>query len=227
MSKQSQNWHYLTGAIVLAGLLALTSVDAAWSATRTPTPSPSGAALRAKQVDSTSSLQEERIEDKREQVRENLKERQEELSGRLARDKQEIAVRMAAKINALNQRLTSHYTRHLQRLSDILDKIAARAERVANTGADVEPVTEQIAEAREHIATAQEQVDVQAKKVYEINLAEAEQFGQAVRTVWQQFTSDHQQLRQGVLQVARQAVHVAFQTLRLAVSEIPTPTATP
>lgn len=215
MSKHSQNWHYVTWAIVLAGLLALTSVDTARAATRTPTPSP----LRAKQ--------EERIEDKREQVRENLKERQEELSGRLARDKQEIAARIAAKMAALNQRLTGHYTHYLQRLGGILDKIAARAERVANAGADIEPVTEAIAEAREHIATAQGAVDAQAKKVYEINLAEAGSKGQAVRAAWQQFTSDHQQLRRGVLQAAREAVHVAWQTLRQAVSEIPTPTATP
>lgn len=149
--------------------------------------------------------QEERIEQKREAVRENLQQRAEELSGRLAKNKQEIAVRIAANMNTLNKRLTGQYSRHVQRLGRIVDKIEGR-----NTGS----ATAAITEARGELASAQAAIDTQAQKVYEINLAQAEQFGQAVRDGWRQFTTDHRTLRQGPIKVAKEAVQAAFQALR-------------
>ncbi len=176
--------------------------EAAQAATPKPTPVPARV------------TEQERLEEKRDKIREELKEREQELSERLSQDKQEVAVRIAGKVNDVNQRLIDHYIRHLQRLDAIVNKIETRAERMQQQGADIEDVTAAIKHAREQIAAARKQVNVQKSTVYAVALAEADPLGTLISDMWQQFVSDQKELREGVLRDARKAVVEALTALQ-------------
>lgn len=125
------------------------------------------------------------IEQKREVFRHNLAERQEnareereqkrqELRERLAQiqdeRKRQIVERIASQFHEINERLTNHFLAVLNRLEDILSKIQARADRLAQNNVDTSSVNAAIDKAMGTIETTKAAIREQVGKVYEITI---------------------------------------------------------
>lgn len=128
--------------------------------------------------------QEVRVENRREAVdefRSNRAEFREKVAQVRDERKREILTNLDERIESVNTKWVEHWNEVLSRLSSIVSKIEARDETIDTSGADAA------------IARAQNAVNEQAVKVYEIEIDGEETLGQNARAALQEF---HQDLRE-------------------------------
>ncbi|MBU1326852.1 hypothetical protein KKB64_00465 [Patescibacteria group bacterium] len=82
--------------------------------------------------------------------------------------KKQIAVRIQERLSAINTARTEHFTKFLERLSTVLDKIESRTEKAKAAGKNVSSIETAITEARIAIASSQAMVDAQKAKGYQL-----------------------------------------------------------
>lgn len=118
-----------------------------------------------------------------------------------------------AKINATK---VERFDAYLTRLSEILAKATTRTDKAQAKGYDVTAVRSAITDAQVAIDAAQAAVDVQATKVYEVEVTDEQTLGQAARAAITQLKSDLSAVRETVktAKEAVQAVLVALGQLR-------------
>lgn len=153
--------------------------------------------------------------------REEFKERAAELKDER---KQKVVENLDEKVSQMNDRWTSHFDRVLTRLTELLKKVEARADKKEEAGADVSKVRELIETARTAIAAAKAANDAQAAKEYVITITDEANLGQSVKTVMQELRTDIKAVRE-LVDAARKAVHAAIEAVvAIQVSVTPVPT---
>ncbi|MBI1755240.1 hypothetical protein HYR65_03070, partial [Candidatus Azambacteria bacterium] len=80
--------------------------------------------------------------------------------------KKKIVERVDGQIQALNQKMQSHFSDMLARLAAALDRVSERADKTAEKGVDVSSVRTAIAEAQSAIAASKAAIEAQVWKVY-------------------------------------------------------------
>jgi len=150
-------------------------------------------------------------------AREDVQEARDEFKARLSeiRDarKQLVLKNIADRLDQINERWTTHFSKVLSRLTEILTKIGTRTDKVEESGRDVSSVRLAIGVAEDAISTAQDTVDAQAENSYIIEITDEDGLKSDVKVVRDQLHSDLTSTRNAVKD-ARGAVHDAFQALK-------------
>lgn len=146
-----------------------------------------------------------KIQQNKEQLREGLKKIKNEY-------KQQAVERVNNRFQDLNKIWTDHFVDVLNRLDQILDNIASRADKAEANGQDVSSVRTAISQAKDAISEARTAVVAQAGKVYTITITTEESLRQDVKNTREQIFIDLKNFRDKVKD-ARDAVHDAATTL--------------
>jgi|SRR3989344_1430109 len=158
-----------------------------------------------------------------------IREAQKEKINRLKdQNKRQAADKIAGQLAHINQTWTDHFTRVLDHLDAILQKIRNRAEKASADGKDISTVTAAIQKAEDAIASARLAVAAQAQKTYVLPAAvaadpavsEADDQDNLLRSLKDEFKNlrntlfrDLALLRDGLMRDARTALFDALQTL--------------
>ncbi|OGY58953.1 MAG: hypothetical protein A3E61_02490 [Candidatus Colwellbacteria bacterium RIFCSPHIGHO2_12_FULL_43_12] len=97
------------------------------------------------------------IQDKREALRAQLQKVKDER-------RREVVERIDVRLDELNARMLDHFSNVLDRLEDVLERIASRADKAEGRGLDVSTVRTAITDALSSITSARTAVQVQAGK---------------------------------------------------------------
>ncbi len=124
------------------------------------------------------------------------------------KNKQEIVKRIDNRITTLNKKHTERFTKLLDKLSSILDRIEVKSTELENEEVNVSEVDVLVQIARDAIEVAQNEVESQASKDYVIELDSESNLGQVVSAAFNEFKDDMAVVRDSV-KVARDAVHEA------------------
>ena len=163
------------------------------------------------------------VRDTREENRQALRERI-----RTVRDENKLLAleRIEDMLNRINQRRTDHFLRVIERLRSILARITTRTDRAKQAGKDVTGAEALIAQATASIDSAEQAVQTQKAKVYELNVTDETTARDEVSAT---VNSLHEDLRavRDLVNDARQAVFNALQELVGVVKEpaLPEPSA--
>jgi chromosome segregation ATPase len=127
--------------------------------------------------------------------------------------KQKVAENLADRFSSINDKWVTHWNSVLDRLSEILAKVDARADTLASEGKDVSAVKTAISAAETAISGAEEAINEQAGKIYEFEIDTEENLGQNVKAAIAEF---HEDLRsvQTLIKDAREAVGGAIRALK-------------
>ena len=173
----------------------------------------------------------ERVEKIREEAKERIKNKREEVEQKISKlrdqKKKDSALKINNQLDNINQIWTNHFLNVLNRLDEVLQKIASRTEKASANGKDVANVKIAIQTAVQKIATARTAVENQAKKTYLVDTTAISQADQTsndqsslVSKLREQFKiqkdllkADLTALRDGLIKEARQAVKSAFEAL--------------
>lgn len=158
---------------------------------------------------------EKKIEQKREAVKEKIEERRGELTKRVTPDRQAIADRLIKRMEERHAHLLDMYRRHVRRWGMILDKIEKKQTRLQEAGVNTQPVSDAIAAAREEIAVASAVIEEQAGKTFKIDVSESDSLQEAAHHPFEELRVLHKTLREDVFAKVREAVHAAFEALRI------------
>lgn len=132
--------------------------------------------------------------------------------------KREAATKIVAQLDRINKNWTDHFTKVLDRLDAVLQKIKSRAEKAAANGKDVSMVTTAITDAQAKIDAARTAVAAQAQKTYVLDatvIVEPDTSGQdnlmaglrsQFKRLKEQLHKDLTTLRDGAMKDARKAV---------------------
>jgi hypothetical protein len=115
-------------------------------------------------------------------------------------------------LNRINQRRTDHFLRVIERLRRILARIQVRADRAREAGKDVGGVEALIAQATTALDSAEQAVQAQKGKVYEINVTDETTARDEVSATVNSLHDDLRAVRD-LVNDARQAVFNALQEL--------------
>jgi predicted nucleic acid-binding Zn-ribbon protein len=155
------------------------------------------------------------VRDTREENRQALRERI-----RTVRDENKLLAleRIEDMLNRINQRRTDHFLRVIERLRSILARITTRTDRAKQAGKDVTGAEALIAQATASIDSAEQAVQTQKAKVYELNVTDETTARDEVSAT---VNSLHEDLRavRDLVNDARQAVFNALQELVGVVKE--------
>ena len=132
--------------------------------------------------------------------------------------KRGIAENIDKRIGEVNQKWVAHWSRTLDRLSAILDKIETRAE--SSEAADLDAFYLALAGAREAIDNAQVAVTTQEGKTYEIVFTDEAILGQAIRSTIADFHNDLK-LTQAAVKEAKDATVMVLRHLKDVVGQEP------
>lgn len=180
---------------------------------------------------SATSVFAEEVRGPRQDVQQQIQAKRQELQTKIdaIRDtaKRRTANAIVGQFTRMNKVWTDHFTRVLNHLTAVLEKIKTRTDRAAANGKDVAAVNTAIQKATDAIAAAKTAVAAQAAKTYAIDTpavtstaTDADQQNLVARlreqfkTVHAQLKADLAALRDGPMKAARQAVQDAFQALR-------------
>jgi len=172
-----------------------------------------------------------RIEETRENIKTEIEQKREELKQRLERikdeRKKEVVEKIDGNMDELNERLLKHYSSVLEKLGEVLVRIAERTDSAEERGVDVSTVRAAIAEANESIAAARAAIEVQAEKTYSIQITGEEALKIDVGKTRQALHNDLSKTR-NVVKLAHETVRDAAIALAFEMGEsISTPTPTP
>lgn len=118
--------------------------------------------------------------------------------------KAQVAERVSANLNKINQKQTQQMLKHLETMSNILDKLEARINQVSKTTID---------SSRESIASATAVVSNQAAKDYTITVTSEAKVKQNAQTQRDQLLNDLKSTKQQVIE-AKQSVAAAIRTAK-------------
>ncbi len=169
----------------------------------------------------------ERAQGEVKQVREKLQEKMGEIRDK---QKQKMAEQIVNQLERLNKVWTDHFTKVLNHLDTVLQKIKTRADKALANGQDVSAVNTAVQAAETAISKARSAIETQAKKTYIVNLTAinsgiattttAAGQNQLVinlraqfKTLKDQLMKDLFGLRDGLMKEARTAVQNALQLL--------------
>ena len=172
-----------------------------------------------------------RIEETRENIKTEIEQKREELKQRLERikdeRKKEVVEKIDGNMDELNERLLKHYSSVLEKLGEVLVRIAERTDSAEERGVDVSTVRAAIAEANESIAAARAAIEVQAEKTYSIQITGEDALKIDVGKTRQALHNDLSKTR-NVVKLAHETVRDAAIALAFEMGEsISTPTPTP
>jgi hypothetical protein len=143
----------------------------------------------------------------RQQTKEELKlEFREKLQELKNERKRKVVEGFDEKISGMNVSWLDKWTRTLDRLSGILDKIESRAER-----AEVD-IADEVVEARTVISRARGVVEAQGEKIYVIEFDDESDLGQGARATIAEVRADYNEVKESVSE-AREAVYGALKSL--------------
>jgi vacuolar-type H+-ATPase subunit I/STV1 len=165
----------------------------------------------------------------RDVMRQNIVERKEEVMEKrtelreriqTVRDERKLQAleRIENMLNRINERRTDHFLRVLERLRRILGRIQARSDRAKAAGKDVSAVEAAIAQATAAIDTAEQAVQAQKVKVYEVSVTDETTARSEVAELLRQLHEDLRAVGEQV-RTARQAVFDALRQLVAVVGE--------
>jgi DNA repair exonuclease SbcCD ATPase subunit len=150
-----------------------------------------------------------RIETKRAELKERLE--------KIKDEKKKAAVeRIEHRLHELNTRLMRHFSAALDKIENVLNRIASRADKAATNGVDVGGVRIAILTAQTAIAAARSGVEVQASAVYEITFTDESDLRASVQAVRDQFKRDIEAVRALV-----KSAHEAVRKAATALAQIP------
>ena len=164
----------------------------------------------------------ERMQAQREQVKERVKDIQDT-------KRQQMVENLVERFEHLNTTWTDHFTKQLDRLTAIVEKIESRAATASANGKNIAAVTAAIQTAKNAIAVAQVSITAQVAKTYAPDTSAVPTTTEAATTEGQEalmktlkasFKSLHETLfndlfvlRDGPMKAARSAVQGALQSL--------------
>lgn len=191
-----------SGFLVLTLLLVIfATVVLAEDATGTTTTRPQ----RLKEI---VEVRRENVENRIANIKEKFATREAALKARLEtfknKQKAQIAERVSTNLNKINQNQTDIMIKHLERMSQLLDKLENRNPQAARTG---------IARARDAIASASAAVNVQADKDYTLQLTTESKIRADSQNQRQKLHDDLKAVRLLVIE-AKQAVGNAIRTAK-------------
>jgi hypothetical protein len=136
----------------------------------------------------------EEFEAKQNEARERAEEKRQEAQERLQtiRDeqRQRLAERLMTNLDRMNQNWVTHWTRVLDNMSHVLAKMETRADKLEEVGHDVADTRDMIAAADMAIADAQESLNEQAGKVYEVEFTDDDNLGSAIQSAIAELRAD-------------------------------------
>jgi len=141
--------------------------------------------------------------------------------------KLQILERMEGRFNNINERRTNHFQKVLDRLRRILERIQSRSDRAKSNGKDVSAVETAIAQATAAIDAAEQAVNDQKAKTYNVTVTDEttarNEVGDTLKTLQEDLHATWQKV-----QDARKAVFDALRKLAAIVGGPKlTPTAVP
>jgi len=145
--------------------------------------------------------------------------------------RQKLAEKIIRQLDHINQTVSNHFIRVLDKLEKILGKVESRAKKVSEKGQDPSQINAGIQKAKEAILAARTAVADQTKKTYEINISTltaqpstpdgqndlVSGFREQFQSLKDKLKKDLFSLRDGPVKNARTAVHDVLKLL----SEIP------
>ena len=140
------------------------------------------------------------------EIRQNREELREKLSEIRDERKQKIIENLAERIVNVNNKWVEHWNNVLERLSGILAKIEVRLPDTDTSAAEAA------------IASAQEAVNTQAGKTYDIAITDEETLGENVSEVLREFHGDLREVH-ALVKTAREEVVKALRNLKASESE--------
>lgn len=146
------------------------------------------------------------------QAEEKRQEAQERLQTIRDERKQKLAQRLITNLDKMNQNWVSHWTRVLDNMSHILAKMDTRADKLEEVGHDVADARDMIAAAEMAIADAQESLNEQASKAYEVEFTDETNLGSAIQSAIAELRAD--------LHATRIEVKKAMQATREALTSL-------
>lgn len=177
----------------------------------------------AQTTDSIGSTQKAKVEDRLASREANIKERVENRETKIAskaaalkaklqvfkdQRKAQIAEKVSTNLNKINQKQTRQMLKHLETMSNILDKLEARANQAGKAA---------IVGSRENIASATAAVNNQASRDYTLTVTSEAKIKQNAQTQRDQLFNDLKSTRQQVIE-AKQSVAAAIRTAKSGTS---------
>lgn len=158
----------------------------------------------------------EEVEAKREEIKDQLEAKREAFKEKLQtiRDekKRELTQNIQERMTKLNTKRTDAMLQHLDKMSEILERILEKVEELKTAGKDTSHVESLVTTADAAIATAQEAVAAQAGESYVVTITTETGLRNAVATVRQTLEADLKATHEKVV-VARKAVSSAISAL--------------
>lgn len=142
---------------------------------------------------------------------EELKKRSKEV---LSERKAQIAEKLSKQINFINDKITDKYLRHLEKWSDVLDKMESRANKLASEGFDTFDIKLKIAAARDAILKANEQILIQKAKIYTVKIDDETSVGKVFSQVRRELGDDHQRLKKEIMAPIREILKEVRQSFK-------------
>lgn len=129
--------------------------------------------------------------------------------------KQTVVTNIDTKIQTINERRTTQMEQALERLSDIIDRIASKAALAKDAGVDTQIADALIIQAKESLATAQTALNTQAAKTYVIVIEDETTLRATVGETISELTQDLRIVYQLVIDVRQKVVLAAREVAKI------------
>lgn len=150
-----------------------------------------------------------RVEQKREQV----ETRTEQMAQNRDEKKLQIAEHISGRLENINQRATTALGQVVERISQLLGKLTTRLEKLASEGMVTSEAEATVAEAKVALATVKTDIEIQAIKVYELNLEDETALKVGASTAKETLKADLSDLRDRVHSV-KELVHEVISLIK-------------
>jgi len=141
----------------------------------------------------------------REQLQEKLKMVKDER-------KKEVAQKVGTQFNEINAKITAQLDEHVDKIDEVLTRIANRASELAIDGVDSSSALSAVEAAKTAIANARDAISVQTAKAYTVDVTSEENLKNDFGLVRKQLGDDLKGVK-GAVASAREAVRSAGQAL--------------
>jgi len=154
----------------------------------------------------------QKASDIRARKEEELKQRQEELkqkiADRLDERRAKIVERLSEQVNAINDKITDGYLKHLDVMVNILDKMVARADKLEEQGLDVSVARMELSGAYASVNDIRNKVLVQKEKIYSVADEDVEVIGQKMSSTIHELRADLGTLRDEMHSLLKNVLNV-------------------
>lgn len=171
-----------------------------------------------KELDNKKEEAKKRLEEMRQKAKTEIDAKRTEFKKRAEqiRDekKKNVALKLDAGLKHINEQWTTHFSKVLDRLSEILGKVELRAEKAKANDKNIMAVTTAVENAKQAIAAAKTAVEAQVQKSYVATFASEDKLRDTFKEQRNKLHQDLFGLRDGLIKEARKAVQDALQSLR-------------